>query len=248
VKLNFDLHAHSKFSADGISEPEEMVAMARAKGLHGFAITDHNTCACVDYFENHGLMRPDGQPVDGFLIVPGQEITTKEGHLLALGVRMPDLKGIAAREAVELIHAQGGLAIPPHPYDYFRAGIREAVLDTLPIDGIEVFNAATTFKRCNDDAFAYAMKRGLPMTAASDSHHVEALGVAYTILEADEFSVAGVLRAITGSTELQKRYLTPADAFKKTFNNVFRLRRKTKSEKAPSRKKAALIPPPPPGV
>ena len=242
--LNFDLHCHSKFSSDGISEPEERVAAAKAKGLHGIAITDHNTCACVDYFESHGLLRPDGLPVDGFLIIPGQEITTKEGHLLALGVRMPDLKGIAAREAVELIHAQGGLAIPPHPYDYFRAGIREQVLDTLPLDGIEVFNAATTFKRCNTQAFEYAQRRGLPMTAASDSHHVEALGVAYTILETEEFRVAGVLRAITKSTELQKRYLTPKDAFKKTFNNVFRLRRKRTSKASASKTLPPLAQPP----
>jgi len=241
VKLNIDLHCHSKFSSDGISEPEEMIETAKAKGLHGFAITDHNTCACVDYFESHGLLRADGQPVDGFLIIPGQEITTKEGHLLALGVRMPDLKGIAAREAVDLIHAQGGLAIPPHPYDFFRAGIREPVLDTLLIDGLEVFNAATTFKRCNNQAFEYARKRNLPMTAASDSHHVEALGIAYTILDTEEFTVAGVLRAITQSTALQKRYLTPRDAFKKTFNNVFRLRRKTRS-------KVAKVPPVPPAA
>lgn len=202
--------------------------MAKKRGLQGFAITDHNTCAAVDYFESIGAMRPDGQPVDGLLIIPGQEITTREGHLLALGIRLPDLKGIPAKEAVEIIHQHGGLAIPPHPYDYFRAGIREFVLDSLPIDGLEVFNSATTLKRCNRQAFAYAQKRGLPMTAASDSHHVEALGVAYTILETDDFSVAGVLAALKKSTTLQQRYLSPKEAFKKTWNNVFRLTRKKK--------------------
>jgi predicted metal-dependent phosphoesterase TrpH len=30
-----------------VSEPEEMVQAAKERGLHGFAITDHNTCACV---------------------------------------------------------------------------------------------------------------------------------------------------------------------------------------------------------
>ena len=229
MTLNFDLHSHSRFSADGISEPEEMVAAAKAKGLHGFAITDHNTCACVDYFESIGLLRADGLPVDNFLIIPGQEITTKEGHLLALGVRLPDLKGISAAEAVKVIHQLGGLAIPPHPYDFFRAGIRQQVLDTLPIDALEVFNSATTLKRCNQQAFDYAQKRKLAMTAASDSHHVEALGVAYTILETTDFSVAGVLSAIKRSTALQQRYLTPKEAFKKTWNNVFRIKRRKPS-------------------
>src|SRR6202789_4226745 len=129
MQLFIDLHCHSRFSADGVAEPEALVAEARAKGLNGFAITDHNTSACVDYFEQHGFLNKEGTPVNGLLIIPGQEITTAEGHLLALGVSLPDnLKGIPAAEAVKLIHEKGGLAIPPHPYDFFRAGIREDVL------------------------------------------------------------------------------------------------------------------------
>jgi len=227
MKLHIDLHCHSRFSADGISEPAEMVAEAKRKGLHGFAITDHNTCACVDYFIQHGFMREDGQPVDGFLIIPGQEITTSAGHLLALGVRLPDLKGISPAEAIELIHDQGGLAVPPHPYDFFRAGIKEAILNTLDMDALEVFNAATTLRRCNEQAFKYAEGRGLPMTAGSDAHHIEALGVAYTILEAESFDVEGVLRAIRKGPKLEQNYLRTRDALRKTWNNVFRLRRRS---------------------
>lgn len=225
MQLFFDLHSHSRFSADGVAEPEDMVREAKAKGLHGFAITDHNTCECVDYFTEHGFMNKEGLPVNGLLIIPGQEITTAEGHLLALGVKLPDLKGIPAAEAVDLIHQAGGLAIPPHPYDFFRAGIREPVLEKLPIDGLEVFNAATTLKRYNKKAFDYAQKRNLPMTAASDAHDSVALGTAYSILEVNEFSVAGVLDAIRKGPALRQRYLTPASALKKTWNNVFRLRR-----------------------
>jgi predicted metal-dependent phosphoesterase TrpH len=225
VKLNFDLHCHSRFSADGVAEPEDIITAAKARGLNGLAITDHNTCACVDYFLQHGQMNAQGTPVNDFLIIPGQEITTREGHLLALGVRLPDLKGIAAAEAVPLIHQAGGLAIPPHPYDLFRAGIRENVLDTLEIDALEVFNAATTLKRYNRQAFEYAQRRGLPMTAASDAHHADAVGIAYTILDVDDFSVAGLLAAIKKGAELQQTYMSPKAAFKKTWNNLFRIRR-----------------------
>jgi predicted metal-dependent phosphoesterase TrpH len=231
MQLLIDLHCHSRFSADGVAEPEALVAQARENGLSGFAITDHNTCACVDYFEQHGFLNKEGLPVNGLLIIPGQEITTAEGHLLALGVRLPDnLKGIPALEAVKLIHAAGGLAIPPHPYDFFRAGIREPVLETLEIDALEVFNAATTLKRYNRHAFQYAQMRGLPMIASSDAHDSAALGTAYSILEADTFSVEGVLDAIRKGPALRQRYLTPANALKKTWNNVFRLRRKRKGQ------------------
>ena len=60
MQLFIDLHCHSRFSADGVAEPEALIAEARAKGLHGFAITDHNTCACVDYFLHHGFMNKEG--------------------------------------------------------------------------------------------------------------------------------------------------------------------------------------------
>lgn len=229
MKYRIDLHCHSRFSSDGVSEPEEMVQAAKERGLHGFAITDHNTSACVDYFLSTGLMREDGQPVNGFLILPGQEITTSAGHLLALGVRLPDLKGIPPAEAMKLIQTSGGLAVPPHPYDNFRAGIRESILKELPLEAIEVFNAAVTFKKANQRSFEYAQKRGLAMTAGSDAHHVEAIGTACTVLEMDDFSVKGTLAAIrNGATNLEQRYMSRTQALRKTWSNVFRLGRKKK--------------------
>jgi len=233
MAINIDLHTHSFFSGDGVSSPEELITAARAKGLQGFAITDHNTCEAVPYMLDKGLMREDGQPVDNFLVIPGVEVTTAEGHLLCLGTTLPDppkLKGKPARMVCDLIHEHGGLAIPPHPYDLFRAGIRFATLETLPVDAIEVFNAATTLRRYNRYAFKYAQLRRLPMTAASDAHHAAAVGTAYTILNTEDFSVKGVLNQIVKGTELNQRYLTPRDSIRKTWNNWLRLRRPRKHE------------------
>lgn len=231
MPLNFDLHTHSFFSGDGVSSPEELITAARVKGLHGFAITDHNTCEAVSYLLEKGLMRKDGNPVDNFLIIPGVEVTTADGHLLCIGTTLPEpmlLKGRPAHEICERIHEHGGLAIPPHPYDLFRAGIRFSTLETLPIDAIEVFNAATTLRRYNRYAFKYAQLRGLPMTAASDAHHAAAVGTAYTILNTEDFSVKGVLAQIVKSNELNQQYLTPRDSMRKTWNNWLRLRRRRK--------------------
>lgn len=231
MPFNIDLHTHSFFSGDGVSSPEEIITAARAKGLHGFAITDHNTCEAVSYMSDKGLMRNDGAAVDNFLIIPGVEVTTAEGHLLCIGTTLPNpgkLKGRAAREICDLIHEHGGLAIPPHPYDLFRAGIRFSVLETLAIDAIEVFNAATTLRRYNKYAFKYAQERGLPMTAASDAHHAAAVGTAYTILNTQELTVRGILAQIVKSNALNQQYLTPRDSMRKTWNNWLRLRRRKK--------------------
>lgn len=228
MAFKIDLHTHTFFSGDGVSSPEDNIAAAKAKGLHGLAVTDHNTCDAVSYLLDKGLMREDGLPVDGFLCIPGQEVTTDEGHLLCIGATIPDLKGRPAREVCEIIHERGGLAIPPHPYDLFRAGIRQQTLETLPIDALEVFNAATTLRRYNTFAFEYAKARGLPMTAASDAHHYGALGTAYTILNTEDLSVKGILDQIVKSNELSQHYLTPRDSVRKTWNNWMRLRRRKK--------------------
>jgi predicted metal-dependent phosphoesterase TrpH len=230
MPLRIDLHCHSFFSSDGVSSPEELIAEAKRKGLDGFAITDHNTSDAVKYMLDKGLMRPDGLPVNNFLIVPGVEVTTAEGHLLCIGVVLPNLKGRPALEVCHLTREAGGVTIPPHPYDLFRAGIRENVLDTLPIDAIEVFNAASTLKRYNRLAFEYAQRRSLPMTAASDAHHYAAIGTASTLLDTDDFSVKGILTQIPRQNELDQTYLSVKDTLRKTFNNWLRLRKRKSVE------------------
>jgi predicted metal-dependent phosphoesterase TrpH len=234
MALNIDLHCHSFFSGDGVSSPEELIAAAKKRGLHGFAITDHNTCDAVSYMLEKGMMRADGLPVHDFLIIPGVEVTTSDGHLLCIGATLPFLKGKPALEVCKIIHEQGGLAIPPHPYDLFRAGIRQDVLDTIEIDALEVFNAATTLKRYNRQAFEYARMRGLPMTAGSDAHHEAAIGTAYTILKTDDFSLRGVLEQIVRSNDLNQKYLRPRDSLRKTWNNWMRLRKKRHHQPHPA--------------
>ncbi len=66
------------------------------------------------------------------------------------------------------------------------------------------------------------------MTAASDAHHAEAIGVAHTILNTDDFSVHGILTQLVKSNELNEHYLTPRDSMRKTWNNWMRLRRRKK--------------------
>src|SRR5207237_1974882 len=113
MPFNIDLHTHTFFSGDGVSSPEDLIASARAKGLHGLAITDHNTCDAIDYLLGKKLMREDGLPVDGFLVIPGVEVTTAEGHLLCVGRSLPEsarLKESAAIDCCALVQGLGGMA------------------------------------------------------------------------------------------------------------------------------------------
>lgn len=224
MRIHADLHSHSHYSADGISTPESMIAVAKRKGLQALAITDHNNSRSVDYLLEQGLMREDGCPVNDFLLVPGIEVTTAEGHLLCLGARFPnDLKGAPAREVCDLAHQLGALAVPPHPFDRFRSGIRGEVLQSLPIDALEVFNAATTLDRHNRQAWHYAQAHRLGMLASSDAHHSSAVGTAYSILEVESLTLSDVLRSIPSNCEIVRRYLTLKDSVRKTAANLRRL-------------------------
>ena len=219
----FDLHVHSFFSADAASSPEQLVAAARAKGLSGIAITDHNSCDSVDYCLKHGLSNEAGTPVDGFLVVPGVEVSTADGHLLCIGTTLPLMVGKPAVEVEQAIHERGGVAIPAHPYDKWRAGIRQQVLEQMTSPVLEVFNAAVTSRNFNAQAKAFAESSGRKMTAGSDAHHASAVGTADTGYELDEFSVAGLLRAIVRGGALNETYLSRYEGMKKHFGNWFRV-------------------------
>lgn len=222
VRHAFDLHLHTFYSSDGCASPENMVAAAKKRGLSGIAITDHNTCEAIAHLAKAGLVRDDGLPVDGFLVVPGVEVSTAEGHLICLGTTLPPMKGRPAREVVAAIKERGGLAVAPHPYDTFRAGIREEILDTLELSALETFNAAVSLRRFNERAACYAKLRGLAAMAGSDAHHASATGISHTAYDLPELSLQALLAAIPKGGEPCGRYLPFSEAMKKNFGNWFR--------------------------
>lgn len=212
----FDLHTHTFFSKDACNSPEEMIEAARSRGLSGIAITDHDTC------EAHEYMRGRSLP-EGFLLIPGVEVSTAEGHLLCIGATLPRLKGKPAKEVLEKIKNAGGIGIPAHPFDKWRAGIRAETLDSLEIEVLEVFNAAVTAKGYNEKAFEYAKSRRLAMTAASDAHHDSATGVSWTEFDLPEVTIPAVLEALRKGGKPVGNYLTFREGIKKHFANWFRL-------------------------
>jgi len=220
---NFDLHMHSFYSVDAAASPEQLIAAARVRGLSGIAITDHDSCEVHEYLLEKGLERADGLPVDGFLIIPGMEVSTAHGHMLCIGTTLPVMRDQPAQVVFDAIRERGGVAIPAHPYDRWRAGIHETVLNDMPLEAIEVFNAAVSHRAYNEQAHAYATKRGLSMTAASDAHHASAVGISATAFEMENLSVADLLAALRSGGTPAGKYLSRLEALKKHFGNFFRM-------------------------
>ena len=173
--MKFDLHVHSTHSGDSIMTVGDIVKRVKQLGFGGFALTDHNTTS--GNREAAKLAKKAG-----LVFVPGIEVSTREGHLLGLGVKSIIKAGIAAEEAIAKIHEQGGLAIAAHPYDFTRHGMGDA-LRKLPIDGIEAINGKTFIG--NGRAGKVARELGLPVTAGSDGHTKSGMGSAWTECSSD---------------------------------------------------------------
>lgn len=175
-----DLHVHTLYS-DGGQAPEVIVRAAAGR-LDVVGVTDHDTIAGAlrarDFAREH--------PELGVDVVVGEEISTLNGHLLGLYLSERVPPGLTARETIDLVHAQGGLAVAAHPFHPLRGVARGhrsigRLIPELPLDGIEVVNNAGVFSRLYD---AWAALRNvewmLPVTAGSDAHDVWYLGSAST--------------------------------------------------------------------
>jgi predicted metal-dependent phosphoesterase TrpH len=199
--LSVELHAHSAASHDGRDPVDRLLEQAAAVGLDGLAVTDHDEIAA-------SLEAAEKAPEYGLVGIPGMEVSSADGHVLALGVRELVPAGLPFAETVARIHDQGGLAVVPHPFQKSRSGVaasvsREALASA---DAVETYNSRLLTGLANRRAERFARRHGLPMTAGSDAHIAEMVGRAATLVDADERSAAAVLDAIReGRTSLDGR-------------------------------------------
>lgn len=196
-----DLHCHTWHSWDGLSSPQAVVAMARRRGLHRLAITDHNTIAGA--LEAHRLA-PD-------LIIIGEEIKTAQGELLAYFVREEVPADLPMDKALRLLRAQGCLISVSHPLDRYRSGSavgHETLLSLAGwVDAIEVFNSRCLLPADNERAAAVALQLRLPGTAGSDAHAAVEIGRAG--LELPPFHDAASLRHSLATARVVGRLSSP---------------------------------------
>lgn len=199
--LAVELHAHSVHSYDGQNTVEALLNGAKAAGLDGIAITDHDEFApsirAADLAEEYGLVG-----------IPGMEISTAAGHLLALGIDRRIERGFGFRETVDRIHDAGGIAVVPHPFQELRKGVLGAIPreEIKTADAIEVYNSRLLTGRANRQADQLAEAYEMSKTAGSDAHIAEMVGQARTLVETDEQTSEAVLEAIRdGRTTVQGR-------------------------------------------
>ena len=195
-RYRLDMHVHTRVSPDGLDLPEKVVDAAVRAGLDGIVITDHDRGDAYDRLVELGLADPSGEPVNGFLVVPGVEVSCNEGHVLVIGAAWSAPAGLLAREVALRAHEQGALCVAPHPFDRFRSGVGRTTLDEVSFDAIEVCNSKTLDMRSNTLAAEYAEKTALPGLAGSDAHEAATVGRAHTLVDAERLSVRAVVNAV----------------------------------------------------
>lgn len=186
--LKLDLHLHSCYSDDAIGTPEEYVKSLKKKGLQGMALTDHNTV--------QGNRQTINSASKEFLVIPSMEISTKDGHLLALNITEVIPRGLSVVETVEKIREIGGIPIVPHLYRML-SGIKKDSLKNIrsKLSAIEVFNGCS-LPSTNLKTAKIAHTYHLGGTGGSDSHDPVYAGYAYTVVNTTDITLDTVLSEI----------------------------------------------------
>lgn len=176
-----DLHLHTTAS-DGSATVRQLLAHVANSDLQVIAITDHDTLAGA--LEARRLAKDFGVEV-----IVGEEVSTREGHLLVLFLEHELPPGRPLVETVAAARAQNALVIAPHPFDFLMHSVgRTRILGPCAssawadhVDAIETFNAGMWLPQANTQAARFAAARGLPAVGGSDSHHLPTVGRGYTI-------------------------------------------------------------------
>ncbi len=161
--IKCDLHIHSKYSFDSLADPKKIVGKAIERGLGCIAIADHGNIR--GSIEAREYIKAGNLPI---IIIVSEEVKSKSGDILALNIKESIPDHIPAREAIDEIHRQGGLAVAAHPFGLW-CGFTEPLEKYLGLlDGIEILNASVFSG--NNTARNFAETHNLAFTAGSDAH------------------------------------------------------------------------------
>src|SRR4051812_27635887 len=109
--MKFDLHIHTKrHSPDSHIDPFTLLRRARAAGLDGVVITEH------DWLWTEAELVELRAAANGLVVLAGIEVSCREGHFLTYGVTNPFAvpRGIGCAALCHEVHRQGGVVVAAH--------------------------------------------------------------------------------------------------------------------------------------
>ena len=192
--MKFDLHIHTtRHSPDSEMDPFIMLRRARALGLDGVVITEHDWLWTGDELDELRAAAP------GLVVLAGVEVSTRQGHFLVYGVKNPFAvpRGIGVAELCREMHRQGGAVVAAHPFRWGQRFDDILARDRPELDGLELMTNNMDADCRRRAAEIYARRR-LAGLGSSDAHHEDTLGVCYTEFDAAIRDVRDLVEAIRG--------------------------------------------------
>jgi predicted metal-dependent phosphoesterase TrpH len=207
-----DLHIHTRVS-DGMATVEETVAYVENEtDLDVVAITDHEDVRAS--FLAREIAARRGYRVQ---VVPGAEITTLHGHVLALFVEEPLPSFRSVDKTIALIHRLGGLAVIPHPMSWLTRSVGQRPIERLVasedpelrIDALEESQSPAGSLTRRKVSALNETRYHLPRVGNSDAHFLVHIGSSFTTFEgADAAALKAAIQA--GQTAVKHGYFLPA--------------------------------------
>lgn len=188
-----DLHVHP-YPGDGSLTIAQLQREAERRGIDVMAITGHNNR--FGLWLSSLLGTTSAEPI----VIPGQEVTSVDFHMVAVGTtELVDWR-LKAGEAIAAVQAQDGVAIAAHPVSLIDAGWDDGARRLL--DGTEVmhplrFGDATGSEEL--DTFLEEVRGvnpGIAPIGSTDFHMTAPLGLCRTYILADDRTAAAALQAI----------------------------------------------------
>ncbi len=195
-----DCHLHTVHS-DGRHTQRSLLALAREAGLDFIGSTEHNTSSAQLTWGRH--------VPDDFLVIPGEEVTTRAGHWLALGLPAGTWIDWRFRPQddelamfTERVRGVGGLAVTAHPFSPGPGSTWGFDPTYADMDLVEIWNGPWTLDDQTAVAAWHAMLvagRYVPVMGNSDSHHEgQTVGLPQTVVRAASLSTNAVVRGLRG--------------------------------------------------
>ena len=174
------IHVHTDYSFDSNISVEALAAFAKSEGFGCLAVTDHDTI--------EGARRLAA--ITDAKVIVGEEVTTREGHLIGLFLEQRVPPGMSARDTALAIREQGGLVLVPHPFvALFECGLQQVTWEIADlIDAVEINNAQNLLPGPDRKAKRFASELGLATFVGSDSHINTSIAPCYQLMR--DFSSA----------------------------------------------------------